>query len=96
MKRLGPSLLEGRSLDLESPLALEEEATRDAKPLGPARELRSGAVEGDRFDDVDSDVSYQPDLEEEPDRPRDIIPDHVERRRPPLPRAGEGRGEGGG
>jgi hypothetical protein len=67
------------SPDLESRLALEGEAAKDARPLGPARELDPRAVQGDRFDATDSDVSYQPDLEDEPDAPKDILPDRVDR-----------------
>jgi hypothetical protein len=41
-------------------------------------EIKPEAVEGDRFDENDTDVSQQPDLEDDPAHPEDILPDRIE------------------
>jgi hypothetical protein len=43
------------------------------------KDYKPDAVEGDRFDAEDSDVSQQPDLEDDPGHPDDILPDQVKR-----------------
>jgi hypothetical protein len=36
------------------------------------------SIQGDRFDPNSEDVSQQPDLEDEPSHPEDILPDQIE------------------
>lgn len=49
----------------------------DSRPLMTAKELDPRSIQGDRFDAADDDVSYQPDLEQDPDSPADIFPDQI-------------------
>lgn len=41
------------------------------------KDYKPESVEGDRFDPDNNDVSQQPDLEDDPDHPEDILPDQV-------------------
>jgi hypothetical protein len=43
------------------------------------KDYKPKAVEGDRFEPDEDDVSQQPDLEDDPDHPEDILPDQVRR-----------------
>lgn len=43
------------------------------------KDYKPEAIEGDRFEPDTDDVSQQPDLEDDPDHPDDILPDQVKR-----------------
>ena len=42
------------------------------------RDYKPDAIQGDRFDPNAEDVSQQPDLEDDPSHPEDILPDQIE------------------
>ena len=42
------------------------------------KDYKPDSIEGDRFDVNDDDLGHQPDLEDDPSHPEDILPDHLE------------------